>query len=549
MERQRSFSFKSTRFLVFSFTVSFSFIFLVFFFTWVVKSNPSVHQATHFQFNKSFVNLGGHKPVTVESLSSSISNDSAGTVKRSTVKDSPFVKPENASGSDKFSGLKEIQRQESESEVLEDGDSELEDPETDQEGAPGPSIEDIEVESSELTEKDEIRANSVDKLELPSSSENEEAKKTRVTSVDKNEVPSNGKIEEKKINSCDITRGKWVYDESYPLYTNGSCSFIDEGFNCDSNGRRDRHYMKWRWQPQDCDFPRFNAEKMLGLIRGKRLVFVGDSINRNQWESMLCMLMKAVRDPKKVYETHGRRITKEKGNYSFKFVDYKCTVEYYVSHFLVHESKARIGQKRKPTLRIDAIDHGSSRWRGADILVFNTAHWWSHYKTKAGINYYQEGNQVHPRLDVSTAFRRALMTWASWVDRHINPGKTQVFFRNSAPSHFRGGQWNSGGHCTEAAWPLNGTLGMNYPEKNKIVEEVILQMKTPVTLLNVTGLSAYRIDGHPSIYGKKPRNRYSSNIQDCSHWCLPGVPDTWNEILHFHLQSKQKHKSHSRFGL
>jgi hypothetical protein len=56
-----------------------------------------------------------------------------------------------------------------------------------------------------------------------------------------------------------------------------------------------------------------------------------------------------------------------------------------VSHFLVHESKARVGQKRRPTLRIDAIDHGSSRWKGADILVFNTAHWWSHYKTKAGL--------------------------------------------------------------------------------------------------------------------------------------------------------------------
>lgn len=67
-------------------------------------------------------------------------------------------------------------------------------------------------------------------------------------------------------------------------------------------------------------FHRFNATEMLDLIRGKRLVFVGDSINRNQWESMLCMLMGAVKDPKKVYETHGRRITKEKGNYSFKFV-------------------------------------------------------------------------------------------------------------------------------------------------------------------------------------------------------------------------------------
>lgn len=65
--------------------------------------------------------------------------------------------------------------------------------------------------------------------------------------------------------------------------------------------------------------------------------------------------------------------------------DYQCTIEYYVSHFLVHESKARIGQKRRPTLRIDAIDHGSSRWRGADIVVFNTAHWWSHSKTQAGL--------------------------------------------------------------------------------------------------------------------------------------------------------------------
>lgn len=73
-----------------------------------------------------------------------------------------------------------------------------------------------------------------------------------------------------------------------------------------------------------CEF-RFNATKMLEMIRGKRLVFVGDSINRNQWESMLCLLFQAVKDPKRVYEIHNRRITKEKGNYSFRFVvhDYK----------------------------------------------------------------------------------------------------------------------------------------------------------------------------------------------------------------------------------
>lgn len=71
---------------------------------------------------------------------------------------------------------------------------------------------------------------------------------------------------------------------------------------------------------------RYNATKMLELMRGKRMVFVGDSINRNQWESMLCMLMGAIMDPKKVYETHGRRITKEKGQYSFRFVVNLCWI-------------------------------------------------------------------------------------------------------------------------------------------------------------------------------------------------------------------------------
>lgn len=336
--------------------------------------------------------------------------------------------------------------------------------------------------------------------------------------------------EQVQKDSCDVTKGKWVLDDSYPLYTYATCPFIDEGFNCDSNGRLDKDYMKWRWQPNNCHIPRFNGSEMLELIRGKRLVFVGDSLNRNQWESMLCFLFTTAKDPNNVYEARGRRITKSRGDYSFKFVDYKCTVEYHVTHFLVHETKARIGKKRQQTLRIDTIHKGSSRWRGADILVFNTAHWWSHQKTKAGINYYQEGDQVYPRLDVTTAFQRAMMTWATWIDKNINSRKTRVFFRSSSPSHFRGGEWDSGGHCKEASQPSYGGSPVSY-EKNMVVEEVLRRMKTPVTLLNITEMSNYRIDGHPSVYGRK-----SGGVEDCSHWCLPGVPDSWNQLLFFHLK-------------
>lgn len=546
MDRQRSFSFKSTRSLVFSFTIS-SLFFLIFFTIWLSKSTPSILQETNFELNKTSL-VASLKPLSVQPFSDLTINSSSSDLRSSIFVDTHFREPENISG---FASISVIKRKGNESETSEkDRDGVNGSFSTVQESALVPetaSVEEkksrsistqrIEVQSSENIAEETRGAASQGKNEAPNK-EGIRKKKKGPISVAIIKTSRNERNKEKSMRECDVTRGRWVYDENYPLYTNSSCPFIDEGFDCVGNGRLDKDYMKWRWQPQDCNISRFNATKILDLIRGKRLVFVGDSINRNQWESMLCMLMGAVKDPKKVYETHGRRITKEKGNYSFKFVDYKCTVEYYVSHFLVHESKARIGSRRVQTLRIDAIDHGSSRWRGADILIFNTAHWWSHFKTKAGINYYQEGNQVHPQLDVSIAFRRALMTWASWVDRHINPRKTRVFFRSSAPSHFRGGQWNSGGQCMDATQPLNETSSAGYSEKNSIVEETIKHMKTPVTFLNITGFSGFRTDGHPSIYGKRPGKRYASSIQDCSHWCLPGVPDTWNEFLSFHLLSK-----------
>ena len=55
---------------------------------------------------------------------------------------------------------------------------------------------------------------------------------------------------------CDIFEGKWVWDDSYPLYESRDCPFMDAGFRCSENGRPDESYTKWRWQPSCCDLPR-----------------------------------------------------------------------------------------------------------------------------------------------------------------------------------------------------------------------------------------------------------------------------------------------------
>ena len=191
------------------------------------------------------------------------------------------------------------------------------------------------------------------------------------------------------------------------------------------------------------------------------------------------------------------------------------------------------------------------------------------------VYFYQEGDHVHPHLEAFTAFQRALNTWASWIDRYINPRQTQVFFRSSSPSHFRfgpplfnltlatsellaccsllyaayfdnyvtfiadfsGGEWNSGGHCRASTLAPNDGRVWPMPEINVMLEQISKQMKTPVTILNITDLSRLRTDGHPSIYRRKGVDLTASSGQDCSHWCLPGVPDTWNELLFYHLVS------------
>ncbi|KAF2284412.1 hypothetical protein GH714_021597 [Hevea brasiliensis] len=189
-------------------------------------------------------------------------------------------------------------------------------------------------------------------------------------------------------------------------------------------------------------------------------------------------------DKKSVYEVNRNKITKRIRYLSARFNSFNFTIEFFRSVFLVQHA------------------------------------WMPRHAPK------QVGNALKLGMSIPAAFRMALDTWALWVQNTIDTNRTRVFFRTFEPSH-----WSDQTHrfCNVTRHPMSETEGTDRSLFSDATWEVVKKMTVPVTILHITAMSAFRSDAH---VGKWNDNL---SIADCSHWCLPGVPDMWNEILLYFL--------------
>merc|ERR1719263_695164 len=106
-----------------------------------------------------------------------------------------------------------------------------------------------------------------------------------------------------------------------------------------------------------------------------------------------------------------------------------------------------------------------------------------------------------------------------------------VILQTYSPNHFFHGDWDSHGNCEGYKEPNNdfssyknlGSLGkQRVEETNSMLRSLAKQFSSQykVSILDITDMSWGRADAHPG--GE------ATNWNDCAHWCLPGVPDTWN---------------------
>ncbi|KAL6649740.1 hypothetical protein ACP70R_013964 [Stipagrostis hirtigluma subsp. patula] len=351
--------------------------------------------------------------------------------------------------------------------------------------------------------------------------------------------------------TCDLYRGNWVYDEvNAPVYKEGECEFLTEQVTCMRNGRRDDSYQKWRWQPTDCDLPRFDARLLLERLRNKRLMFVGDSLNRNQWESMVCLVQSVIPAGQK---TLTKYVNGGNSNVFYAHA-YNATVEFYWAPFLVESNSdnPKVHSVPDRVIQWHAIAKHARNWVGVDYLIFNTYIWWLNtLDMKVLKGSFDKGDTEYVEVDRPLAYKEVLKTWAKWVDRNIDPNRTTVFFMGMSPNHITPEAWgNQGGiKCAMETLPItNRSTSLDVGTDWRLyagAQEVLPTLRrVPVHFVDITALSELRKDAHTSVHTLRQGKLLTPEQQadpktyaDCIHWCLPGLPDTWNQFLYARIAS------------
>lgn len=154
------------------------------------------------------------------------------------------------------------------------------------------------------------------------------------------------------------------------------------------------------------------------------------------------------------------------------------------------------------------------------------------------------GDRFNVTTDMKEAFHLSLQMVTDWA--LANPrlsGSRYLFFRSYSPLHYDNRTWDNGGSCTNQRDPLVMTTSesdQEYSWINAMISSATRGMRRQgmdkkAVFLNITYMTGLRRDGHPSRH-REPGTPFGAP-EDCSHWCLPGVPDAWNQVMYRHLVS------------
>ncbi|CAO2827805.1 unnamed protein product [Amaranthus hypochondriacus] len=148
-----------------------------------------------------------------------------------------------------------------------------------------------------------------------------------------------------------------------------------------------------------------------------------------------------------------------------------------------------------------------------------------------------------PAIAPDVGLDKVLRQMILYVESKTRRGSIRIF-RTQSPRHFEGGDWDQGGFCPRlkplVSQEVEGLFSVKNNKTNvetRLVNDHLYKALkgSSFHVLNITHMSEFRADAHPSNVGEKKHD-------DCMHWCLPGITDTWNDLFVAYLDNVKHQK-------
>mmetsp|Transcript_86122 Transcript_86122/g.263597 ORF Transcript_86122/g.263597 Transcript_86122/m.263597 type:complete len:480 (-) Transcript_86122:9-1448(-) len=289
---------------------------------------------------------------------------------------------------------------------------------------------------------------------------------------------------------ADYGSGRWERASKPPPYPNMNCR----------TDRRDHHGFVWRPTRGECVIPEFHVGSLNACLRTRSIHMFGDSHYREACEALQlrCSLARPA-----------------------------CTFKV-ICHMVLRLVPDFHGKSVDPAL-LRRLQHGNP---ATQILVVGTGH---HYGAK------KRGMANKNDTEVEAYALRSVNVFLSQLRSLRYEGL--IVWNTYTPRHFVGAEWDQGGKCTFASdEPLDPhvVLRRRSSDLYGFGEERVVRFWDGVTdhiaretsgqsnflINNITWLSLLRPGSHVANYSGKAGVKW-----DCSHFCHPGVPDTWNDMM------------------
>ncbi|CAL8469667.1 g9208 [Coccomyxa elongata] len=279
------------------------------------------------------------------------------------------------------------------------------------------------------------------------------------------------------------------------------------------------HEYRKVFRPHDCDLPKWDAKGFDKCLKGRRLIFIGDSLTRQMYSSLSCLVA-----PVTVSGTAmdwDESPTAVRGEYKGR--------EWPEDRYILKQYWADVRLKNGGQIMVRCFGrYNASLWDDVfaeigpltqhDVIIVNFGAWYPRFnfnEPKAPFEAF--------KLDVKELFLEKLSKYPA-----------QSYWRTYSPTHFGGAT----GTFLAVEEGLEGVPTRQRCEPASVGEfwyrdHVVSVLKEcgaackNIRLLPIFDMSLSRYDSHHGTYGRGKE----SGFTDCRHYCV-NVLDWWNIVLY-----------------